>query len=464
MKRLQQLAQPLGAVAALCCLGINAPLRAQAVGTLSPEVRRYVLTDARVVALTWLTVIDGTGRPAAENQTVLIEDGLITATGPAARIAIPEGARVFSLAGHTAIPGLVGMHDHFGGAPTEAGLSVPQQARLYLAGGVTSIRTAGTSQPYRELNLKHQIDTGQLPGPRIFPTGPYLTTDARNLSRAQLTSPEKARRLVAYWADEGVTWFKVYGPIRLPELRAVIDAAHLRGRKVTGHLCSDQWPDAVRLGIDNLEHGPPGACREATFQLDSPQVGVLIRDLVEAGVAVTSTLAYLEAVTRVRPLADARFLELMNDEARQRYHAWREPGATAADSNLVSVLRNEMAFERAFATAGGLLVAGSDPMAEGVFPGLADQRNYELLMEAGFTPPQGVRIMTANGATLLGEFDRTGSIEAGKRADVVIIRGNPQRIPADIRNVVLVFKDGVVYDAPALWESVRAEVQRPPND
>ena len=123
------------------------------------------------------------------------------------------------------------------------------------------------------------------------------------------------------------------------------------------------------------------------------------------------------------------------------------------------VWKNALAFEKAFADAGGLLVAGVDPTGNGgAIPGFGDQRNFELLIEAGFTPEKAIEIMTANGAKVLGEFDRLGSVSPGKRADLVAIQGDPVSNPADIRNVRIVFKDGVGYHAANLLDSVRESV------
>jgi imidazolonepropionase-like amidohydrolase len=118
-----------------------------------------------------------------------------------------------------------------------------------------------------------------------------------------------------------------------------------------------------------------------------------------------------------------------------------------------------MAYELAFVKAGGLLAAGVDPTGiGGVLPGYGDQRNYELLIEAGFTPVQAIQILTGNGAKVLGAFEQYGTITAGKSADLVVIRGNPLATPADIRNIVTVFKEGVGYDSPKLLESVKGLV------
>jgi len=122
------------------------------------------------------------------------------------------------------------------------------------------------------------------------------------------------------------------------------------------------------------------------------------------------------------------------------------------------LLQKMMVWERAFVAAGGLLGAGVDPWGTGVLPGLGDVRNYELLVQAGFTPEQSIQIMTLNGARILGEEQRIGSIEAGKHADLMVVRGDPVSTPAEMYDVVTVFKDGVGYDSTRLREAARGKV------
>src|SRR5258708_1316698 len=228
---------------------------------LSALVRAFVKEDAPVIALTHVRVIDGTGAAARGDQTLVIADGKIAALVEAAATKIPDGAKVLDLTGHTVIPGLVGMHDHMyypspGGPPPlypEHAASFPH---LYLAGGVTSIRTTGSIEPYTDLELKRAIDEGKLAGPKIHVTGPYLEGNgAFTIQMHQLKDAEDARRTVEYWIAEGVTSFKAYLNIPPAELAAAVKAAHAHGIKVTGHLCSIGFREAAALGIDNLEHG-----------------------------------------------------------------------------------------------------------------------------------------------------------------------------------------------------------------
>lgn len=459
----------------LVTAALAAPAAAQPRAALSDTTRAYVAIDAPLIALTNVTVIDGTGAGPKAGHTVLIADGRIRAVGPAASVAIPAGATVWHRPGHTVIPGLVGMHDHTfyttaAGRRAQLNVSAP---RLYLASGVTTIRTTGSISPYAEISLRDQIERGRVPGPRMHISGPYLTGPDDVVERMHITTPAQARRVVDYWADEGATWFKVYTEISRENLRAITEAAHRRGVKVTGHLCSVGYQEAVEAGIDALEHGlmanleyvpgkRPDACpsldRETYLKLDvnAPSTQATFKAMVSNGVAMTSTLAVYEISVPNRPPLDPRVTEAMSPEVQREYLATRERiAANAATSSQLAMLKKAMEYEVAFVKAGGLLAAGVDPTGNGgALPGYGDQRNYELLIEAGFTPGQVVQIMSANGAKVLGADRDLGTVAAGKIADLVLIRGDVGANPADIRNVVTVFKGGVGFDSAKLIGSV----------
>ena len=464
----------LAALVLVAPLVHRAPLGAQSSASLSPEVREYVSVGESAFALNGVRVVDGTGAPPRDGQTVVVVDGVITEVGPSATVRIPEGARVLDLPGHTVIPGLMGLHDHTDYAGARGRLTLSFSApRMYLASGVTTIRTTGSMSPYIELNLKHSIESGQTPGPRMHVTGPRLSEGLANYSP---TTEEQARRFVRYWAEEGATWIKAHARISRAALAAAIDEAHRQGIKFTGHLCSVTYSEAIDMGIDNLEHGvfvssdfipdkEPDVCppnqRESLVGLDvqGSEARALIRKAVDHGTAITSTLAVIEQLTPDRPVED-RVLEMMAPDVREaflvRHRTLQEESGT---SPIGLVWRSALAFEKAFVDAGGLLVAGVDPTGNGgAIPGFGDQRNFELLIEAGLTPVQAVEVMTANGARVLGEFDEVGSVSPGKRADLVVIRGDPISNPAEIRNVTIVFKEGVGYDSAKLLDSVRGSV------
>src|ERR1051326_2395096 len=377
---------------------------------LSQEVREFVSVDAPVVALAHARVIDGTGAPAQTDQTIVISGGKVQTLGPSASVKIPEGAKVLDLAGKSVLPGLVLMHEHMF-YPTgrlalynEMGWSFP---RLYLACGVTSLRTAGSVEPYTDLNLKKMIDAGRTPGPKMHVTGPYLDGVGSFATQFHvLKDADDARRMVNLWADEGATSFKAYMYITRAELGAAVEAAHKSGVKITGHLCAVGFREAAALGIANLENGhavdteslpgkKPDVCPPQNetvtnltkLDIASAPVREMIRDLVARKVAVTSTLAVFEAFLPDRPPLQQRVLDAMTLDARAQYLASRARAAERKDSPWPAALKKEMQFEYDFARAGGLLMAGTDPTGNGgALAGFGSQREVELLVEAGFPP------------------------------------------------------------------------------
>jgi imidazolonepropionase-like amidohydrolase len=464
-------------VAATCAMLASAAATSLAAQTraLSQSMQRYVAVDAPVVALTHAKLIDGSGTAAKNDQTIIIRGENIAEVGPSSSVRVPDGARVVDATGKTIIPGLIGLHDHmYYGGMKFMGVSYP---RLFLSAGVTTIRTTGSVDAYQELNLKRQIDSLLAPGPQIVVTGPYLQGPGSGPGAMYpLKGPDDARRMVRYWSEEGVTWFKAYTQISRADLAAAIDEAHKHGVKVTAHLCSVGFREAVALGIDALEHGlltnteyysgkQPDACPTAgdsaiygNLDINGADVQQTIREMVGHHVAMTSTLDVFELSSPSRVPNDPRVLEVLYPDAAKSVADFYASGKTAKDSIHTATLKKSMAFERAFVKAGGLLGAGSDPCCVSAVAGYGDQRNFELLIEAGFTPEQAIQIMSANGAKILGFDKRLGTIAAGMQADLVVLGGDPVRTPSDIHNTEIVFRRGIGFDSGKLRESVKGLV------
>jgi imidazolonepropionase-like amidohydrolase len=456
----------------------------------APDRQQFIRAESPVIALAHVRVIDGTGATPLDDQTIVIGEGKIQSVGPSGDAKVPANAQTLDLQGYTVLPGLVGMHNHLffpmGGSPpmySNMGSSFP---RLYLALGVTTIRTTGSVAPYTDLEIKRLIDTGRMIGPKMHVTAPYLEgRGSFTPVMHELTGPDDARRMVNYWADAGATSFKAYMNITRDELRAAVEEAHKRGLKVTGHLCSIGFKEAADLGIDNLEHGlmvdsefvlnkqpdqcPPGnAVSSSLRQLDlsGPSAQEMIRTLVTKNVAITSTLPVFEAsgaplaqtgIGAASALLNPRVLSVMSTDARVRYLQAR--ARVSSESNYIALLRKVMDFERAFVKAGGLLIAGLDPTGNGgIVAGFGDLREVELLVEAGFTPVEAIKIASFNGAKFLGEDARIGSIAPGKQADLMVVKGNPAASINDIEKVEIVFKDGIGYDSEKLIQSMQGLV------
>ena len=478
-----------GLLVCLLCVGAGAQ------ATLSPAVQRYVKVPQGRVMLRHVRVIDGTGAAAVDEQDILLADGKIAAiTASSAKAPVAKDVAEIELSGRTVFPGIVGMHDHMyylerpnadvAGA-SEPPSVVPEMPfsspRLYLGAGVTTMRTAGSVEPYVDLNMRTQIDAGALPGPHMDVTGPYLEgPHAFALEMHQLKDADDARAQVVYWAGLGVTSFKAYMNITRAELKAAIEEAHKRGIKVTGHLCSITYPEAVELGIDNLEHGffvntqldpgkVPDECSRgsgnptlAKMTPDTPEAKALIALLVEHHVALTSTLPVFESRDPTHFRVQPRVLAAMSAPTREQYLTTRNGEMMRAAANPTQaaagaqMFKNGMALERAFVAAGGLLMGGPDSTGDGgTLPGYGDQREIELLVQAGFSPVEAIKIGTLNGAIYMGKDKTIGSIAVGKNADLVVVKGDPSKRIEDIENVEIVFKDGVGFDSVKLLESVK---------
>jgi imidazolonepropionase-like amidohydrolase len=458
---------------------------------LSKTVQPFVRVQAAKIVLTHVRVIDGTGAAAVEDRNIVIEGGKITAIEKGADVAKADNTTVLDLRGYSVMPGIVGMHNHlfYIARPNleanwgyDQPVMVPEMAfsapRLYLAGGVTTMRTTGSVETYTDLNLKRDIDAGKLPGPHMDVTGPYLEgSSSFFIQMPHLTSPEQARATVDYWADMGVTSFKAYMNITRAELKAAIDEAHKRGLKITGHLCAVTYKEAVELGIDDLEHGfsvntefdsdkKPDECSAsdgeetiAGMDPNGAQAKDLIQTLVSHHVAVTSTLPVFESEAGPgRPPVRQQVLDAMSPQAREDFFLLRQRPVSRPAPKLDTAVawKHELAMERAFVTAGGLLLSGPDPTGKGdVVPGFGDQRGIELLVEAGFTPVEAIKIATLNGAVYLGRDKEIGSVATGKNADLVVMKGDPSKRISDVENVEIVFKDGIGYDTQKLLDSVK---------
>jgi imidazolonepropionase-like amidohydrolase len=452
----------------------------------------FIRVSSPVVALEHATMIDGTGAPAKRDQTIVFSDGRITALGPSGSVEVPANAKRVDLTGYTALPGLVDMHGHlfyvsnfFNTNDMLVHVMPFSFPRLYLASGVTTIRTAGTFEPYADLDIKKAVDAGTLIGPKMHVTGPYLTGEGYQLVQLYaLTGPEDARRTVEYWAREGSTSFKLYTDLPRAVAKAAIDEAHRWGLPITGHLGSIGFREAAELGIDNVEHGlwvdtefaphkkPDLAPAEydataVDMDINGKAIQSMIKKLVDHHVAITSTIAVWEQFA-LHPAASERVLDALSESERKLSEDSRlielkkMTDGTLHErekhERFVRMLEKEKEFQRAFVRAGGLLLTGSDAVIDVFIAGYGDQREVEMLVEGGFTAEQAIQIASLNGAQFLKESKRIGSLAAGKQADIMIVKGDPSKNIRDIENVEIVFKDGVGYDSKKLIASVKGQV------
>lgn len=435
---------------------------------LSDSLLPYVKYRENLMAFTNVTLIDGTDGFIKSNQVIIIENGIFKAIGNDGEIKIPEKASVINLNGKTVIPGIVGMHNHLHipGFPYVGDVA----SKLYLASGVTTIQTCGAASPGQELMLSENIEQGKQIGPDIIPSAPFITGEGGNPHMIIPRNEKHLRDTMQYYIKQGVKWFKVYRNTKPEDLKIILDEAHKNKAKVRGHLCSISFEEATKLGIDGIEHGlnstsdfrtgkEYGICnggREYMDELiiDSPKVRRLQQLMIDNGVLLTSTLSIYEASIPSRAYADSRALKAMSPYLRSQYKERRKQfDKNIADSTRNKRLKRIMQFEYQYYKMGGLLCSGVDA-GRHVLPGFGDQRNYELLIEAGFSTEEAIKIMTYNGAKALNCND-IGTISADKRADFVILNGNLKKDGSVIESVETVFKNGIGYDPKAILEKTQ---------
>ncbi|QIG79689.1 amidohydrolase family protein [Stakelama tenebrarum] len=446
--------------------------RALACMLMSIGVPACAQGDARParLAVVGATVIDGTGAPPRADMAIVIEGGRIAAVLPRADFTPVPGTELIDGAGKTLIPGFVGMHDHTH-VPGNT-FTGDVAAGLWIAGGVTTVMTAGSAETELEIALARQVAEGKRIGPEIVASAPYIGGPGDSPAMFHPANEAEARGFVRDWSRRGTRWFKLYRHTEPVIAAAVIDEAHRHGGRVTGHLCSITLAEAAAMGIDGIEHGlssagdlvsgkAPGACRSAvplldSLDIDGPEISALIAALVDHDVTLTSTLAILESRFAHRPQGDARSLAVLSPAARERLVAYRERlKENAATTNWTpATWDNIRMFERRFVAAGGRLLTGPD-FGRNVVPGFGNQRGFELLVEAGFTVPQAIRIATSNGAEALGFDDRIGRIVQGYEADLVLIDGDLARDASAIRDVDTVFVNGQAIAPDPLIEAAQ---------
>ncbi len=451
--------------------------------TLSKQVMEYVAVKDSIVLIKNVTIIDGTGGEVKTNQDIILIKDRIVAIGQSEDIDIPEGAYEIDGTGKTVIPGLIMMHEHlFHAKPFFGIFKIIQMAntfpQMYLAGGVTTMRTAGGFEVNSDLNIKKLIESGRRVGPNIDVSTPHIEREGFEEFIPQLQSlygEESIENWLNYWFDKGVTSVKVYNNLTKEDLKEIIRVAHGRDIKVTGHLCSITHREAAELGIDNLEHSfdvatdfvkdkPENKCvftGQSLIDLDDndPELLSLMKFLIEKNVTLTYTPVVIEPYTGREVVPGGGEASLAPYLLEQLKQAHANALNTKGDSLSMISLKKEMKRILKFHAMGGKITVGSDPTGAGkTLAGHANQRMIEVLIETGFTIEESIKISTLNGAEYLGIDKETGTIEAGKRADLVLIDGDLSKDVTTIRNMEIVFKNGVGFNSEKIFESVKGKV------
>ena len=452
--------------------------------TAGASVRPVIVHDAPIIALTDVRVIDGTGAAPKINYTIIIREGSIAAMGPSDDIAIPETSKRIRLAGKSMLPGWVMMHEHlyYHMRPPPLQINDPDGANywqrdiaripqtfaypaLYLADGVTTGRTAGPEAPWAELKLKERIDSKQQIGPDLYLTLPKLR-DARG--------PDDARRRVRFWASQGASSVKVHARLKKEEMAAAIDEAHKLGLKVTGHLGYVTYREAVDMGIDQIEHGFAGVAEDLcedkepgqfcqnyeavllSLMPEDERVQNIFRHIIDNEVIVTSTMAIQR-----RGELPGRYRVFFNESGLRDYEAFRKAYEADIGPIYYSISKKISELDAAFWRAGGILTVGGDASGTGNLAGFANLKSIELLVDAGIPSLEAIKIATHNGAMALGILNDRGTIEIGKRADLIIVNGDPSEDIRDIYKIETVFKAGIGYDSDAIKQRLIGTIGGP---
>lgn len=472
----------LQCVAFAFCVVVSSQGGAQRADKFSDATKAFITADQPVILIRDARLLDGVHWKAAEHQDMLVREGRIAAVG--GRIEAPAGAKVIDAAGKTLMPGLVMVHEHLSGQTAPGGRAAffanPYEPQVMLAYGTTTARTAGSFDMEGDLALKGQIDAGKIPGSdldvTIYIQGPQ---DPPLLNLPRIADAAAARREVAYWADRGATSIKLFFYTTPDVAAGAIAEAKARHMGIAGHLCAMHAETAARLGLETLEHGVlasydlvPGADEKscpttqrqaamfkqmATLDPNGPEVGKLFRTLLAHKVAITPTLAVRQQYL-CHPIAPPQPRELAllaRPEAATEGQIPCEhfPGYNA------DVETKGIAFQAATAVRykrmGGTLLVGTD---QWLVPGAGGPKEMETMVAAGLTPLEVLQAATIDGARTIHRGDSVGSLEAGKRADFLLVDGRPDEDISDIRKLSAVFKDGIGYDPAKLYEDAKGKI------
>jgi len=414
---------------------------------------------AETLALVGGTLIDGRGLDVVPDSVVVIQKGRILAAGPREQVKIPRGAKKVEVWGKTILPGLWDMHAHF---------EQVEWGPIYLAAGATTVRDCGNEFEFITA-VRDALANGKGLGPRLLLAGVVDGSGPLTLGVERVDTPEQAKMWVDRYHEAGFQQIKIYSSVQFEEIKVIAEEAHRLGMTVTGHV--PEGVDAyqgVEAGMDQINHIqyvagimrpalPLGATRfdrlkaDADVNLNSPEAQKALSFLFEHGTVVDPTLAIAEFLTATTAKPTASF----------------EPGVTKVPAELAEQLSGaespsetseslEKAFEKDLAIVGALHRAGIPVVAgtDQTVPGHSLHREIELYVQAGFTPMEAIQAATIVPARAMGLETELGTVEAGKRADLIIVGGNPLESIRNIRKVEYVITNGVMYNCAELWRSV----------
>jgi imidazolonepropionase-like amidohydrolase len=407
------------------------------------------------IAITGATLIDGTGAPAIADAVVVIDGNRIVSAGPRAKVKIPANATRIDATGRFIVPGLWDMHAHF---------EQVEWGPIYLAAGVTTVRDCGNEFDFITA-VRDAMRDGKGLGPRLLAAGIIDGESKITLGAMFTNDPEQAKAFVRKYKDAGFEQIKVYESVKIDVLKAIAAEAHRLGMTVTGHVPSGITPfEAVEAGMDQINHllpkvylsaFPPGTKSNfgilPAFHLESEDAQRAIRFYKEHGTVLDPTMSLYDLTWRVseNPVEQTEPGVLkVAPELRPSLVNTGVPGAVAA--KLRVAFDGALVFVNALHRAGVPIVVGTD---QGV-PGYSVYREMELYVQGGMPPMDAIQAATIVPARAM-KLDRdTGTVEAGKRADLILVDANPLESISNIRKVHTVFANGRMFDPAPLWRSV----------
>ncbi|MBZ5680620.1 MAG: amidohydrolase family protein [Acidobacteriia bacterium] len=413
-------------------------------------------SNKETLALVGATLIDGSGRPAVSDAVVVVKSGRIVAAGPRAKTKIPKHATTVDVHGKTILPGLWDMHAHF---------EQVEWGPIYLAAGVTTVRDCGNEFEFITA-VRDAIAAGRGLGPRLLLAGVVDGTGPLAIGVQRADTPEQARMWTNRYHDAGFQQMKIYSSVKLDELKIVAEEAHRLGMTVTGHVPEGlNGYQVIEAGQDQINHIqyvadimhpplPAGADRKARMQavldldVNSAEAQKALSFLKAHGTVIDPTLALMEFFTATTAKPPASFEPGITKVAPELVEQLADVGPPSERSEIV-----EKAFEKDLQIVGALhragvpIVAGTDQTV----PGHSLHREVELYVQAGFTPLEAIQAATIVPARVMGLARETGTVEPGKRADLIVIDGDPLADIRNARNVELVVAGGRVYNSADLW-------------
>ena len=414
---------------------------------LAKVAEGFTAQTAPVTAIVGGRLIDGTGKPAIENSVVILQNGKITAAGPATSTTVPEGAQVVDAKGKSVLPGLWEMHSHF---------EQVEWGPIYLATGVTTARDVGNEREFI-VAARDAIADGKGIGPRLVMAGVVDGSGPFSLGVIRVDTSEQARDQVQKYKAASFQQIKIYSSVK-PEILKIITAeAHRMGMTVTGHIPFGMNAiQGIEDGMDQINHveyitplmvDP----KSKTIDPDAPNVKKVINLLLEHHTVIDDTLALMEVILHPLDHPISGFepgILKVAPELKEALETMGSPPAKADQS--AAMFRAMEETVRLLHQAGVPIVAGTDQAV----PGYSLDREIELYVQAGFTPMEAIQAATLVPARAMGMEKDSGTIEVGKRADVILVDGNPLQNISDIRKVSTVFAAGKMYQPAALWSSV----------